>query len=362
MPDLRVLIVDDSVAVRRALGDALQRESGLEVCGTAPNGLLGLELVARSRPDVIVLDLEMPVLDGLEFLARLRAEHPRLPVLVFSGVAGHANEATLEALWRGASDYLLKPHGLTPQAMDAFLHDEMVPRLRALAGPTLTTAPRLSVVAGAAPAAPARTAAPRGPEPTPSVVVIGASTGGPRALATALGGLGTDFPLPIVLVQHMPAEMSEFFAAGLGSSCALPVRLATDGTVVTPGTIWVAPGGMHLQFERDGARVRFAHDHGPERNGCRPSVDPLFASAAQAYGPGVLALVLTGMGHDGLEGARAVVAAQGRVLAQDEASSVVWGMPGAVVRAGLAAAVLPLGEIGNALNSRARRRPSRKAA
>jgi len=362
MPDLRVLIVDDSVAVRRALGDALQREPGLEVCGTAPNGLLGLELVARSRPDVIVLDLEMPVLDGLEFLARLRAEHPRLPVLVFSGVAGHANEATLEALWRGASDYLLKPHGLTPQAMETFLRTEMVPRLRALAAPAPTAAARPPSVVGPAPAPPLRVVPLGGPEPTPSVVVIGASTGGPRALATALGGLGTDFPLPIVLVQHMPAEMSEFFAAGLGSSCALPVRLAAEGAAVAPGAIWVAPGGAHLQLERDGARVRFVHVHGPERNGCRPSVDPLFVSAAQAYGPGVLALVLTGMGHDGLEGARAVVAAQGRVLAQDEASSVVWGMPGAVVRAGLAAAVLPIAEIGEALSTRARRRSSRRAA
>jgi two-component system chemotaxis response regulator CheB len=140
------------------------------------------------------------------------------------------------------------------------------------------------------------------------------------------------------------------------------VRVAPHGAPVAPAVIWVAPGGTHLQLERDGARVRFVHELGPERNGCRPSVDPLFLSAAQAYGPGVLALVLTGMGHDGLEGARAVVAAQGRVLAQDEASSVVWGMPGAVVRAGLAAAVLPLAELGEALSTRARRRNPRRAA
>src|SRR5215831_3052383 len=133
MSELRVLVIDDSVAVRRALSDAIEREPGLTVCGTAPNGALGLEQVERSRPDVIVLDLEMPVLDGLDFLTRLRPQHPRLPVLVFSGTAGHANEATLEALWRGASDYLLKPHGLAADAMEAFLHAELVPRLRAIA-------------------------------------------------------------------------------------------------------------------------------------------------------------------------------------------------------------------------------------
>jgi two-component system chemotaxis response regulator CheB len=361
---IRVLVVDDSVAVRRSLGDALEREPGFVVCGSAPNGLLALELVARTKPDVIVLDLEMPVLDGLEFLSRLRPTHPRLPVLVFSGVVGHANEATLEALWRGASDYLLKPHGLTPESTAGFLRAELFPRLRALAAP----APAPARPAPAAPprpfsVTPAPLPAVTGPEPVPSVVVVGASTGGPRALAGAIGTLPADFPVPVVVVQHMPAEMSDFFAAGLGSNCELPVRVAADGGVVAPGVIWVAPGGAHLMLVADGPRARFQLDRGPEVNGCRPAVDPLFQSATHVYGAGVLAVVLTGMGQDGLEGARAVAASHGRVLVQDEASSVVWGMPGVVARAGLAHAVLPLGALSEEILARATRRaPRRRAA
>jgi two-component system chemotaxis response regulator CheB len=379
MPELRVLVVDDSVGVRRSLSDALEREPGLTLCGAAPNGALGLELVERSRPDVVVLDLEMPVLDGLDFLSRLRPQHPRLPVLVFSGTVGHANEATLEALWRGASDYVLKPQGLDATGMDAFLHAVLFPRLRALArvappSPGATPArpatgrpatgpgARIAIVPGSAPAP---TAAPRPPghelahDPLPSVLVVGASTGGPRALAAALGELPNDFPIPIALVQHMPVEMSEFFASGLSANCRMRVVLAEDGASVEPGTLWVAPGGTHLTVVSEGARVRFRFDHGPEQNGCRPAVDPLLRSAARVFGSGTLALVLTGMGHDGLAGARAVHEAQGRVLVQDEASSVVWGMPGAIARAGLAHAVVPLAQIGGELLARTRSRVRR---
>src|SRR5262245_14320129 len=364
MPDLRVLVVDDSVAVRRALTDAIDREPGLAACGAAPNGLLGLELVERSHPDVVVLDLEMPVLDGLDFLSRLRPQHPRLPVLVFSGTVGHANEATLEALWRGASDYVLKPAGLAPEGMDAFLKRELFPRLRAIArvrpagsGPA-PTAPAAEPRVVALPPRAAATPAPRrdvpvaAGEPAPRVLVVGASTGGPRALAAALGELPSDFPLPIAVVQHMPAEMADFFASGLAANCRMRVSVAEEGGSLEPGVLWLAPGGAHLTLASEGARVRFRLDHGPEQNGCRPAVDPLFRSAAAVFGPGVLAVVLTGMGHDGLAGARAVHAAGGRVLVQDEASSVVWGMPGAIARAGLAHDVLPLSQIGGELLAR----------
>ncbi len=366
---LRVLVVDDSVAVRRALSDAIEREPGLAVCGAAPNGLLGLELVARTKPQVVVLDLEMPVMDGLEFLTRVRASHPRLPVVVFSGVVGHANEATLEALWRGASDYVLKPQGLSAEETAAYLGRELFPRLRALAGrPPVDARPRRPLGPSALPTERLRPGAPAipppvtGPDPLPSVVVVGASTGGPRALAAALGSLPGDFPIPVAVVQHMPAEMSEFFASGLANSCELPVRLAGDRERMSPGVLWVAAGGAHLVLEHDGPHARFRLDPGPEVNGCRPAVDPLFRSAARVFGSGVLAVVLTGMGQDGLEGARAVREAHGRVLVQDEATSVVWGMPGAVARAGLANAVLPLGALGDELRARASREPRRKAA
>ncbi len=368
-PDLRVLVVDDSVAVRRALSDAIEREPGLTVCGAAPNGLLGLELVVRTRPQAVVLDLEMPVMDGLEFLTRLRATHPRLPVVVFSGLVGHANEATLEALWRGASDYVLKPQGLSAPETVAYLGRELFPRLRALAGrppreprPRTPLAPSVLPTERAGPMPPAVPLPATGPDPVPSVVVVGASTGGPRALAAVLGALPADFPVPVAVVQHLPAEMSEFFATGLAHACELPVRLAADLERMTPGVVWVAPGGAHLVLEHDGERARFRLDQGPEVNGCRPAVDPFFRSAARVFGSGVLAVVLTGMGQDGLAGARAVREAQGRVLVQDEASSVVWGMPGVIARAGLASAVVPLEALGDEIRARAGRMPRRKAA
>src|SRR5262245_13000413 len=210
MSDLRTLSVDDSVATRRVLADAIEAEPGLAMCGAAPNGLLALELLPRTRPDVVLLDLEMPVMDGLEFLSRLRPTHPRLPVLVFSGTAGHANEATLEAMWRGASDYVLKPRGLPPQALAPFLRAELFPRVRALGaaaaarGAGTTAGTPATVVAGERPraSAPAAVApqpprAPSGRERAPAAVMIGASTGGPRPLAAVPGGLPPDLPPPL---------------------------------------------------------------------------------------------------------------------------------------------------------------------
>lgn len=352
MREIRVLVVDDSVTVRRALADALEADGGFRVCASAPNGLLGLEQLALTRPDVVVLDLEMPVLDGLEFLSRMRPEHPKLPVLVFSGSVGQANEATLEAMWRGASDYILKPPGLAPANMEPFLRAELFPRLKALVGDRAEANAKRG--ATAAPARPV--AAARSREPVPGIVTIGASTGGPRALAALLGALPAKFPVPVVIVQHMPAEMTAYFADGLAHNSGLPVRIAAHGHEVTPGVAWLAPGGRHLLIESEAGRARFRWDDGPEEHACRPAVDPLFRSAAALFGSGTLAVVLTGMGQDGLAGARAVRAANGRVLVQDEISSVVWGMPGAVARAGLASAVLPLSQLAGDILTRSRAR------
>jgi two-component system chemotaxis response regulator CheB len=252
--------------------------------------------------------------------------------------------------------------------MTAFLRAELFPRLRAIARvaapqagsaserPAAASAPvpRGVIAPVPRPEPPRAPRAEHAPDPVPSVLVVGASTGGPRALAAALGELPPDFPLPIAVVQHVPAEMAEFFASGLGANCRMRVALAEEGALLEPGTMWVARGGAHMTLASEGARVRFRFDHGPEQNGCRPSVDPLFRSAAAVFGAGTLALVLTGMGQDGLAGARVVHAAQGRVLVQDEASSVVWGMPGAIARAGLAHAVVPLADLGGELLARAR--------
>lgn len=354
MREIRVLVVDDSVTTRRALADALDGEDGFRLCASAPNGLLGLEQLNLSKPDIVVLDLEMPIVDGLEFLSRMRPDHPKLPVLVFSGSVGQANEATLEAMWRGASDYVLKPPGLAPASMLPFFRTELFPRLRALAEAAPASRRTAEIPARPLPAVSAR-------EPVPAIVVVGASTGGPRALSALLGGLPAGLPVPVVVVQHMPAEMTVFFADGLAHGCSMPVRIAQHGHVATAGTVWLAPGGRHLLLEGENGRARFVLGDGPEENACRPSVDPLFRSAAALFGSGVLATVLTGMGQDGLAGARAVVAAHGRVLVQDEASSVVWGMPGAIARAGLASAVVPLAQIPGEILARTHAR-ARKAA
>jgi two-component system chemotaxis response regulator CheB len=351
--DLRILVIDDSVAVRRALTDAIEREPGLAVCGTAPNGALGLELVERSNPDVVVLDLEMPVLDGLDFLARVRPQHPRLPVLVFSGRVGQANEATLEALWRGASDYVLKPHGVAPESMGEFLRTELFPRVRAIArrgsaadrDAGSTTAPpgaRILPIGarnpGPGPGPVHRTGTPRtgAPEPStldpvPSLLIVGASTGGPRALAAALGELPTDYPLPIAVVQHMPAEMAEFFASGFSANCRLPVVIAQDGAGVERGVIWGEPGGAHsVGRERPGAHPLPARP-GPRGERLPAAVDPLFRSAAQVFGSGVLRWCSRAWA-DGLA-ARAVHEARGRVLVQDNLRA--WcGHARAIARAG----------------------------
>lgn len=365
MREIRVLVVDDSVTARRALGDALEGDGGFKVCASAPNGLLGLEQLALTKPDVVVLDLEMPILDGLEFLSRMRPDHPKLPVLVFSGAVGQANEATLEAMWRGASDYVLKPPRLAPADMLPFLKRELFPRLRALVGeaPAAAADPRNGAPAslrmlGIAQAASRSMRAPAPPrsgrEPVPAIVAIGASTGGPRALATLLDEIPPSFAVPIVVVQHMPAEMTAYFADGLAHNSGLPVRIAQHGQPVAPGNVWLAPGGRHLLIASEGGRPSFRLDDGPEEHACRPAVDPLFRSAATVFGSSALGVVLTGMGQDGLAGARAVHAAGGRVLVQDEVTSVVWGMPGAVARGGYAHAVLPLAQISSEILQRAR--------
>jgi len=377
MPRVRVLVVDDSVTVRRLLVDALSVEPDLEVVGTAANGVLALEQLERLHPDLIVLDLDMPVMDGHEFLTRMRRRWPRLPVIVFSSFTAHGAEATLQALWNGASDYVMKPK--TPDVGSALRHTraELLPRIRAFARPGSGAAQARQASSTTVPAKPGPARTTHAPEPAPpearpsgerrpgapraSVIAIGASTGGPRALAEVVGVLPADVAAPILIVQHMPAMFTRLLADGLSEHCEMPVREAEHGMPLEAGTVWVAPGDHHLTVGRDGALPRLWLDREPQENGCRPSVNPLFRSVAEAFGSGALAIVLTGMGQDGLDGARSVRAHGGQVLVQDEATSVVWGMPGVVARAGLADAVLPLEEIGPEILARVRRAGRRAA-
>ena len=343
MATARVLVVDDSVVIRRLITQALQAEVDIEVVGTASNGKLALAKLDQLRPDIITLDIEMPEMDGLATLPLLRASHPRLPVIMFSTLTERGAAATLEALALGATDYVTKPSntGSLDIAL-AKIRDDLVPKIRALVpalhAPTATRRP-------AAPTAvPARSHA--GVTPRVTALVIGVSTGGPSALAELIPHLPADLGVPVLVCQHMPPVFTRLLAERLDGKSALHVQEAADGDKVVAGGVWIAPGGLHMivRHSAAGTNVIATTSDEPE-NSCRPAVDPLLRSAVATYGSGVLAVILTGMGQDGLRGCEAVAAAGGRILVQDEASSVVWGMPGYVAKAGLADRAIPLDDL-----------------
>jgi two-component system, chemotaxis family, protein-glutamate methylesterase/glutaminase len=283
------------------------------------------------HPDLVLLDIEMPGMNGLDVLTAIRRRNPRVPVIMCSTLTSRGAQITLDALSRGATDYVTKPSAQSGVREGiATLSRELIPKILALFAqpPAAPPPPR------AAPA-PLCTAAPR-------VVVIGVSTGGPAALEVLLPRLPGSFPLPILIVQHMPHLFTRLLAERLNSLCALPVREAGDGERADPGVVILARGDWHLEVGRD---LSLRQHQGEPENFCRPSVDVLFRSAAQNLSGRVLGVILTGMGSDGLAGCRAIRAAGGSVLAQDAASSVIWGMPGAVAGAGLAGRILPLDAI-----------------
>jgi len=370
---LRILAADDSAVMRGIMWKLFQmhaedRSSELprmELCGVAQDGVDCLESVRRLVPDVLVLDLEMPRLNGLDVLHRLRVENPGLPVIMCSSYTEHGARSTLEALACGASDYVTKPAEQRDfaSAMQS-LAKQLLPRIAALAKGAQrrdTKADKAASTGNVAASRPVEAPAKASPV---EVVVIGLSTGGPTALEQLLPRLPGNFPVPILIVQHMPKLFTGALAERLDKSCALRVKEAYENAIIRPGTIWLAPGDAHMEIgpsngllekkEGDAAgrdsRVRL-HQREP-LNHCKPAVDYLFFSAARIYGASTIALVMTGMGADGLDGARAVHARGGVVLAQDEASSAVWGMPGKIAEAGIASAMLPLGSIAEALTKR----------
>ncbi len=366
---IRVLVVDDSVTVRQLVVDALSIDPELTLVGAAPNGALALTMLGRARPDCIVLDIDMPVMDGLEFLLCLREQHSRIPVIVFSTLTTHGAATTLQAMWNGASDYVAKPQAGDYEGALRQVRAELLHRIKALVRPaqprTLTPTTRTPAMGAERVAVSTLAPIPAHPVLPPartSLVVLGASTGGPRALAEILAALPEDLEAPVLVVQHMPPLFTRHFADGLAAQCELRVREAEHGIVLEPGTVWIAPGDHHMTVSRDGAFVRLWLDQSAPENACRPSVDPLLRSVATVHGAGALAVILTGMGVDGTAGSRAIREAHGQVVAQDEASSVVWGMPGSVARAGLAHAVLPIDLIASDIVHRVRRTVARRAA
>jgi two-component system chemotaxis response regulator CheB len=346
---IRVMVVDDSVVIRRLVTMALEHDPMLEVAGTASNGSIGLQRIPQFNPDVITLDIEMPDMDGLEMLRRVRREFPQLRVIMFSTLTERGAAKTLEALTLGADDYVTKVsnEGSLDRSM-ARLREEMIPKIKQFFrwAPLCASVTHPKASSGStSPLSLQHSIGSRPIKAAPRAVVIGVSTGGPSALGIVLPKLPANFPLPILLVQHMPPLFTHLLAERLNSTCQLSVEEATQGRLVEPGRILIAPGDFHMKVAANGGSVSVRLDQSPRQNSCRPAVDSLFASAAEAYGGAVIAVILTGMGQDGLRGTEILKAHGASILAQDEATSVVWGMPGAVVNAGLADRVLPLDDV-----------------
>ena len=332
---IRVLIADDSAVMRRVLRTILEKQSRMEVVGTASNGKEAIVEFERLRPDLLLLDVEMPEMDGLQALSRVRQIDRKVPVIMCSTLTQRGVQTTIEALSRGATDYVSKQgaqSALSPGAPG--LDRELIPKILALFPESTQAACPLEVLPAAS-----RTLPPSAPIPGLAAIVIAVSTGGPAALEVILPRLPARFPVPILIVQHMPMQFTAQLASRLNSLCRMPVREAVDRHQATAGTIYLARGDWHLELTRD-FRMRLQQNV-PECF-CRPSADVLFRSASVATGGHLLGVVLTGMGSDGLEGSRAIRAAGGSIFAQDSTSSIVWGMPGSVANAGLANKIVAL--------------------
>lgn len=354
---LRVLVVDDSALYRKIVRDVLSGMPGVEVVGAANNGLIALDRIESLRPDVVTLDLEMPQLDGHGVLKQL-AGKPNAPrAIMVSAFTAQGAQSTTAALREGAFDFILKPATKSLEMSIQQLRRDLAPKIdacRSIATPSLRRAPTSAAPIRQAPAAPPRPAARRRVDLPPQIVAIGVSTGGPQALVRLLPKLPANFPCPIVIVQHMPAMFTASLAEDLNRRCSLNVSEGKHGQVVRRGDIVIAPGGKQMRIvRRDGENVVEITDDPPERN-CKPSVDYLFRSVAASHGGASLGVVLTGMGDDGTLGAKALRESGAEIVAQDQASCVVYGMPKAVIEAGLADVVSPLDMMATTIVNHAR--------
>lgn len=398
----QILLVDDSLTVRRVVANVL-REGGYLVV-ESPDGEEALHQVGQSAPDLMVLDINMPRMDGLALLRELRKKGLRFPIIMFSDHTESGAQMTLEALAMGASDYVLKPKGVTgPAAARAYIQETLLPRVHALIRPKGGERAAVQREASPGPRLPKETKTARElleatrariaeqrerrldlsaqPEPMPAtrprpvpesppvdrlrrvpkvvpaklgkpkLVVVGASTGGPEALSLFVEGIPADFPLPVVVVQHMPTFFTGPFAQRLNTRCKIPVALTYKGLLLDRPGVWIAAGDTHSEIVATAAGPQIQFTSSPPEHGCRPSVNPLFRSAAQHYPGEVLGIIFTGMGQDGLEGAQALVDSGGEVWAQDEESCVVWGMPRAVTEAGIVSRIAPPTHLAEAMVS-----------
>jgi two-component system chemotaxis response regulator CheB len=349
----RVMVVDDSAVIRGLLTRALEKDPTIKVAASVGNGEAAIKALERHDIDVVILDIEMPVMDGLTALPKLLAAKPGIQIIMASTLTRKNAEVSLRALQAGAADYLPKPTSTSElTGADAFRR-ELLEKVKALAKAARPARPATSRAVGQKAAAAAVARSPVRPiilrkasAALPRIIAIGSSTGGPQALLEVLRDMAASVKLPILITQHMPATFTTLLAEHIERATGVPCAEGRDGEAVSAGRIYLAPGNYHMTVERAavGSVIRLNQDQ-PE-NFCRPSVDPMLRSLAPVYGSALLTLILTGMGTDGQKGAAEVVAAGGTVIAQDEATSVVWGMPGAVATSGLCSAVLPIREIG----------------
>ena len=344
------------------ISDALAADPQLEVAGTAANGKIALAKIPQVNPDVIILDVEMPELDGIGTLVEIRKTLPDLPVMMYSTLTQRGAEATLDALSKGATDYVTKPSnvGSASQGLDT-IRTQLIPKIKAICGRVLgPSLPSSLVAAPVGPKAPAPRLSLSRKEERIDIVAIGVSTGGPNALSVLVPTLPRNLPVPVVIVQHMPPVFTRLLAERLAAKSQIGVEEGYPGAILKPGCAWIAPGDYHMVVETNLHEVKLRTHQGPPENSCRPAVDVLFRSVAEVYKPHALAIVMTGMGQDGLRGCEYVREQGGQVLAQDQVSSVVWGMPGFVANAGLADKILPLDQLGMEILRRVRhgREPS----
>ncbi|HEX5656849.1 MAG TPA: chemotaxis response regulator protein-glutamate methylesterase [Polyangiales bacterium] len=389
---IRVMIVDDSAVVRKLLTSALAAHPEITVVGSAQNGLIALNKLPQLLPDAVILDVEMPEMDGITACARIRESYPRLPVIMFSTLTQRGASVTFDALAAGASDYVLKPTGQPGDSLELVVTRSLVPKLIALTRSRPALKAALSLLNEPKPSAfdpptgsnrpllRARSSTPsllarpsmaslRAPEPAKlsqrpdalrsgnlpgprkpvQVIAIACSTGGPNALAEVVPRFPLQLPVPVVIVQHMPPLFTRTLAERLALRSALKVTESDGGELMRAGQVFIAPGNRHLEVQQDERGPCTLLTDAPPENSCRPSADVLFRSLVRVYGGGVLAVVLTGMGNDGARGAREVADAGGRVIVQSGPTCVVWGMPRAVEEAGIASAVVPLAEMAGAI-------------
>lgn len=355
-------MVDDSIVVRRLLAGVIDADPLLECCGVARDGVEALKQIQLLNPDLVTLDVEMPVMDGLTAVHEIRKINRLLPIVMFSALTERGASATFAALEAGASDYVTKPTQVTGlDDSKRIVETELLPRIKSLARRSLARKVQQPATSSADSASP--TNPPMRADRSPSrvdVVALGVSTGGPTALAELMAALPADIGVPVLVVQHMPSMFTKMLAERLDGRSSLAVSEATNGQTLVPGHVYLAPGDWHMRVVRRTNDVVIQLDQGPLVNSCRPSVDVLLESVKTVYGANVLVAIMTGMGSDGADSAALLHQAGAQVIAQDEATSVVWGMPGAIVNRGLADAVVPLDQLASEIVERVGRREDKQ--